>query len=87
MRPSSEPIAGRFARSATLLITYATKLVGLASAFNQLLLHDSPKPLPLAVAAFMMAGAQFSEGAVLAVIDRLVDSPAPEPERKSERSH
>lgn len=58
----------------TLLLTYATKLVGLASAFNQLLLQKDPRPLPLAVAAFMMAGAQLSEGLVLAFLDRMMMS-------------
>lgn len=66
------PAGGRFARALTLLTTYAIKLVGLASAFNQLLLLDNPKALPLATAAFMMAGAQLSEGLVLAVLDRLM---------------
>jgi hypothetical protein len=70
--PRREPLSGRVARAVTLLITYAIKLVGLASAFNQLLLQSSPKAFPLAVAAFMMAGAQFSEGFVLSVLDRMM---------------
>lgn len=66
---------GRVARAVTLLITYAIKLVGLASAFNQLLLQHDPRAFPLAVAAFMMAGAQFSEGLLLALLDRMMINP------------
>lgn len=56
----------------TLLVTFAIKLVGLASAFNQLLIQDHPTSLALAVSAFMMAGAQLSEGLILSLLDRLV---------------
>lgn len=81
----SEPIAGRFARVVTLLITYAIKLVGLASAFNQLLLHNDPHALPLGVSAFMMAGAQLSEGLILSAIDKLMTLGVPsEQERRSQ---
>ena len=60
----------------TLLVTYAIKLVGLASAFNQLLIQAHPTSLALAVSAFMMAGAQLSEGLILALLDRLVGTEA-----------
>lgn len=72
----NEPRPGRIARAVTLLITWAIKLVGLAAAVKELLLTGTPQALPLAVSAFMMAGAQFSEGLVLALLDRLVISPA-----------
>ena len=60
----------------TLLITSAIKVVGLASAFNQLLLSEHPTPLALAVSAFMMAGAQLSEGLLLTMLDRLMGESA-----------
>lgn len=72
--PQSKEEWGRLARAGTLLLTWATKLVGLAAAFEQLLLSDNPKPVALAVAAFMMAGAQFSEGLVLTILDKLTMS-------------
>lgn len=76
---ASEQTAGRFARAVTLLITWITKIVGLISASQQLFLHgDHPSSIALAVSAFMMAGAQVSEGLILAAIDRLLstgDSP------------
>lgn len=82
-RPRGE--AGRVARAGTLLITWATKIVGLVSATDQLLLHgDHPSSVALAVSAFMMAGAQVSEGLILAFIDRLMantDSRDPEHRR------
>lgn len=70
-----DPIAGRFARAVTLLITWATKLTGLASAFNQLLLKNGDHPFALGISAFMMAGAELSEKLVLAMIDRLLGDP------------
>ncbi len=80
---SKPPPHGRFARTAALTLTYATKAVGLASAFNQLLLQSSPKALPLGVAAFMMAGAQLSEGLLLSLLDRFMVLPEePAPRRK-----
>lgn len=94
MHPT-EPIAGRFARAVTLLITWVTKITGLASASNQLFLHgDHPSSIALAVSAFMMAGAQVSEGLILAAIDRLLqgseqesqDSPPAKPVNKRRRS-
>lgn len=60
------------AETFTLLITNATKILGLASAFNQLLITDHPTPLALAVSAFMIAGGQFSEGLILTLLDRLI---------------
>lgn len=74
-------IWGQLARVTTLLITYAIKLVGLAAAFDQLLLKPHTDSISLVVAAFMMAGAQVSEGLVLAAIDRLMtasEAAAPE---------
>ena len=62
----------RFGHALTLTVTFAIKLVGLASAFNQLLIQQHPTSLALAVSAFMMAGAQLSEGLILTLLDRLV---------------
>lgn len=84
---SQQPIAGRFARSGTLLVTWATKLVGLAAAFEQFFLHGgNPKPVPLTVAAFMMAGAQFSEGLILQFLDRLFGEPGKQSEKSGDQS-
>lgn len=71
--------AAKIGQAVTLLITYVIKIVGLASAFNQLLLTDHPTSLALAVSAFMMAGAQLSEGLILTLLDRLVGSDPPDP--------
>lgn len=59
-------------RSATLVITNVTKLIGLAIAFNEALLRTDQRPLALAIAAFMMTGAQVSETVVLGIIDRFL---------------
>lgn len=58
--------------AATNLLTLAVKLIGLASAFNQLLLQPHPQSVALAVSAFMVGGAQLSETLILAVLDRLL---------------
>ena len=68
---SRQPKSGRIARSSTLFLTGATKTVGLVSAGHQLLFLPSPHSLPLIVSAFMMAGAQFSEGLLLNILDRI----------------
>jgi hypothetical protein len=74
--PSPEGRPARTTRGLTLLLTWATKLIGLAAAFEQFFLHGgNPKPVPLFVAAFMMAGAQFSEGLILQFLDRLFGEP------------
>lgn len=79
-RPRGE--AGRVARAGTLLITWATKIVGLVSATNQLLLHgDHPSSVALAVSAFMIGGAQVSEGLILGIIDRVMANSRPEPHK------
>jgi hypothetical protein len=66
------PSALKIGQVLTVLTTGAIKLVGLASAFNQLLLTEHPTSLALAVSAFMMAGAQLSEGLILTALDRLL---------------
>lgn len=82
----SDQQQGRIARTLTLSVTYAIKLVGLAAAFNQLLLQKDPHAFPLAIAAFMMAGAQVSEGLVLSFLDRLMrDGEGPPPRPVEER--
>jgi len=62
----------KIGQALTVLTTGAIKIVGLASAFNQLLLTEHPTPLALAVSAFMMAGAQLSEGLILTALGRLL---------------
>lgn len=58
------------ARGLALATTNLTKLAGLAIAVNEALLRSELRPTALAVAAFMMAGAQVSEGVLLAMVDR-----------------
>ena len=55
----------------TYVISTAIKLAGLFIAVDQLLLHSSTKPVYLALAAFMMAGAQLTEQGVLAFLEHL----------------
>ena len=64
--------SAKIGHAVALLITWSIKLVGLASAFNQLLIQPHPTSLALAVSAFMMAGAQLSEGLVVTLLDRLM---------------
>lgn len=59
-------------RSWTLALTNLTKLAGLVIAINEALVRSEVRPTALAVAAFMMAGAQLSESALLAALDRLL---------------
>lgn len=61
---------GHPARGWTLALTNLTKLAGLVIAVNEALVRSQVRPTALAVAAFMMAGAQLSENAVLAALDR-----------------
>lgn len=76
MEPQSStggaPPSGGTARGLTLLVTNATKLVGVAVVFNEALLRGELRPVALAVAAFMMAGAQVSERTLLAAIDKFL---------------
>jgi hypothetical protein len=82
---AKDPIGVRSARAFTLLLTSVIKLVGLASAFNQLLLQGDAKPLSLVVAAFMMSGAQVSEGLILSFIDRLMAGDPHQPPAGSQK--
>jgi hypothetical protein len=62
-------------RNWTLALTNLTKLAGLIIAVNEALLRAEVRPTALALAAFMMAGAQLSENAVLAALDRFFGAP------------
>lgn len=64
--------SSRVARGFTLVVTNLTKLGGLVVALNEMLIRPSLRPAVLAEAAFMMAGAQFSQDAVLAALDRIM---------------
>lgn len=59
-------------RGWTLALTNLTKLAGLVIAINEALLRHQVRPIALAVASFMMAGAQVSENVIIAAIDRFV---------------
>ncbi len=73
----------KIGQSVALLTTSGIKLVGLASAFNQLLIQEHATPLALAVSAFMMAGAQLSEGLVISLLDRLMGGSAEDRDTKA----
>lgn len=60
------------ARGAALAVTNLTKFAGLIVAVNESVLRSELRPSVLAVAAFMMAGAQVSETVLLSVIDRFL---------------
>ena len=70
-----EPSTGRTSRAVTLVTTNVIKLSGLGVALNELFLRPSARTSVIALAAFMMAGAQLSEQAVLAALDRLLGHP------------
>lgn len=59
-------------RGATLALTNLTKLAGLIVAVNEALLRSELRPSVLALAAFMMAGAQVSEGLLLSLLDHFL---------------
>lgn len=57
-------------RGATLALTNLTKLAGLVVAFNEAVLRTELRPSVIALAAFMMAGAQVSETLLVSAIER-----------------
>lgn len=68
----------RFVRSLTLLITNAIKIAGLVIVLKEVFVPsfgDPTRAEVLAIAAFMMAGAQLSESLIIAALDRLVGGP------------
>lgn len=69
--------SGSGLRGTTLLITNLIKLGGLVVAIHEAL--TAKDAVVMATATFMMAGAQASEGLVLAVIDRILPRSPPEP--------
>jgi hypothetical protein len=73
--PSQPTAAHGQVRGLTLWSTNAIKLVGAAAAFNELLLRSELRPQALAIIAFMMAGAQVSEGLILSMVDRFLGRP------------
>jgi hypothetical protein len=64
--------AARRTVDTALAITNLTKLSGAAVALNEALIRADLRPLALAVAALMIAGAQGIESILLAVIDRVL---------------
>lgn len=75
----------RAARGGTLVFTNTVKIVGLWIAVREVLRPDRDAYV-LALAAFMMQGAQLSEELLLGVIDRFLGSSTPEPEPAEGRS-
>lgn len=59
-------------RGAALALTNLTKLAGLVVAVNEAVLRSELRPSVLALAAFMMAGAQVSEGLLLSLLDHFL---------------
>lgn len=72
------------ARGATLAVTNLIKLGGLVVALHEALVRTELRPSVLAVSALMMAGAQVSEGLLLALADRFFGtSPTPPTRERS----
>jgi hypothetical protein len=68
-------------------LTNLIKLAGLAIAVNELVLRTEPRSIGLAVAAFMMAGAQISEEVLVGFIDNFLGrGKAPEPQGEKNAS-
>lgn len=65
-------------RSGTLLITYLTKLVGLAIGFNEGLINSTHDSVTMAFAAVLIAGGQGIERVVLHLIDKVFEPPPPD---------
>lgn len=65
-------------RSGALLITYLTKLVGLAIGFNEGLIHPTHDSATMAFAAVLIAGGQGIERVALHLIDKIFEPPPPD---------
>jgi hypothetical protein len=74
--PSSngQPAAAIPLRRGALALTNLTKLAGLVVAVNEAVLRTELRPSVIALAAFMMAGAQVSETLLLSVIERFFEA-------------
>lgn len=55
------------------------KLVGLGSAFNQLLLQPYPSSVALGVSALLVGGGTISKDLIIALLDRLMGFHEPPP--------
>lgn len=70
----------------TLIVTNAVKLTGIAIAIHEAFTKSNPSATILALAAFMMAGAQISEDAILRMISHMFggagESPPQTPQSK-----
>jgi hypothetical protein len=58
-------------RGLTLIVTNAVKVGGLLVVLNEAFNKPQPRTVDIAVAAFMMAGAQISEEAILNLVSRM----------------
>lgn len=65
------------ARRSTVVVTNLTKLGGFVLGMHEGF-SSTPDPRVIALAAFMLAGAQVSETLLLALIDRIFGRPPPE---------
>lgn len=66
--------SARIAQGITLIITWLTKLLGLAGGANQLILHGSaPNSVALFLSGFLLAGAQGFETWALRFIEVMMD--------------
>lgn len=83
MTESARRPVRRAARSSTLIITNSVKVLGLLIAVREVLRPQRDEAV-LALAAFMMSGAQLSEELFLGIIERFLGSSQPTEPRDSE---
>lgn len=87
MTPEPESATSRWISGVTLIITNLIKLGGLGVALDQVFFRPSAEPVALALAAFMMAGAQGVEEAALHFVARFFGAPEqPKPPVKRRRT-
>lgn len=60
------------ARASTLFVTNVIKIAGAVGGVNEILIRSELRQSAVALAAFMMAGAQLSETVLLRLIDRVL---------------
>lgn len=66
-------------RIIALAVTNLIKLAGLVIALEEIFGRARPDTISMAVAAFMMAGAQLSEDVILNLVSKMFTAPSPEP--------
>lgn len=74
----------QIAKSVALLITNSIKLGGLIVAMYEVFTQPQPPAIAIALAAFMMAGAQVSEDAVINIFAKMFSSEEMHTQKKAE---